>query len=122
MNDDEARSSPAQRWAVLRAHFEELADLAAPERERRMRALESVDPALARELAQMIAADAQATGVLERPAATEGETTGTPAKTAGSETNSSAPSNWDAPIGRGPNSGVSIERLLPHDATPWEVR
>jgi len=60
--------------------------------------------------------------VLERPAATEGETTGTPAKTAGWVSNVSTQSVSDAPLERAPNVGVSIERLLPHDAEPWEVR
>ena len=65
---DATESPQARRWAALRARFEELADLTPAERERHLDALSLTDPHLARELAQMMSADAEASGVLDRPA------------------------------------------------------
>jgi len=54
------------RWEEL---FDELADLPPPDRDRRLAALASEDPALAARLAQLLAADGESVGFFDRPAA-----------------------------------------------------
>lgn len=66
---DRPDSLAAERWAALRARFEEFAELPAAERDRRLAAVGEVDPALARELRRLVDADAVASGPLDRPAA-----------------------------------------------------
>lgn len=53
------------RWARAADLFDELVELAAAEREPRLRALDSEDPALAAEVRAMLAADDRAEGLLE---------------------------------------------------------
>jgi eukaryotic-like serine/threonine-protein kinase len=66
---DQPEPRRGQRWAALRAAFEEFADLGSAERQRRLAALGEADPDLADALHRMLAADAAPSGVLERSAA-----------------------------------------------------
>ena len=53
-------------WAEVRREFEVLVELLPPEREAHLRATESTDPELARQLRDLLAHDEAATGFLER--------------------------------------------------------
>jgi len=57
----------AERWQRLTALFDELADLPAAERSRRLAELERDDPELAAALSRLLAADAHGAGFLEEP-------------------------------------------------------
>ncbi len=58
-------SERAERWVRLAALFDEVADLAPVAREARLAAVDAHDPALARELRELLAADASDAGLLD---------------------------------------------------------
>ncbi len=64
--DPEPARAPDSRWEEL---FDEIVDLPAPDRARRLAEIEAADPALAGRLARLLEADGETTDFLARPAA-----------------------------------------------------